>query len=137
MIPVIRWTGALNKTEGNIPSIRFCPLYGTITGICSWVAPLSKPMKSPKYWPKGALSGKNNGVTIYLDTESYDYVADEDGGLGFHISVIHPLDTPTEQSSISVSPGSANHLGVSVTLTSTSEVWQLMHTFKKNDSIPK
>ena len=56
-----------------------------------------------------------------LDVESYDYVENDRGGLGFKLSVAHPLDLPIiEQSAVMIQPGLQTQLGVSVTLTNTS-----------------
>ena len=39
-------------------------------GICTWVAPLKTKVDDiTTQWPKGAISGGNNGL---LDAESYD-----------------------------------------------------------------
>ena len=43
--------------------------------------------------------GENNGLELLLDTESYDYVLNEMGSVGFKISVDHPLDMPVIQES--------------------------------------
>ena len=67
-----------------------------------------------------------------MDTESYDYVLNEMGSVGFKISVDHPLDMPVIQQSgqtiiitsvktltkftsgVSIAPGTSNELGVRV-----------------------
>ena len=66
-----------------------------------------------------------------MDTESYDFVLNEMGSVGFKISVDHPLDMPVIQQSgerhsplinlqcmvtsgVSVAPGTSNELGVRV-----------------------
>ena len=70
----------------------------------------------------GAIAGENNGLQITLDTESYDYVEYTRGGVGFSLSVVHPLDEPImEQSGINIQPGTATKLGVSSTLIRTTE----------------
>ena len=122
MIPLIDWKGTLNKTEKNVWA-RFDPGQRTTSGVCSWIGPLSKkPDEMSANWPKGAISGENNGMTILLDAESYDYVENDKPGIGFRIAITHPLDMPIiEQSAVSVKPGTATELAVSATLTTTSE----------------
>ena len=84
-----------------------------------FVAPFSTT-GSTLDWPKGAISGENNGLLMYLDTESYDYVEHERGGLGFQISVVHPLDMPIpELNGINVQPGTSSKFGVSINMLST------------------
>ena len=54
-----------------------------------------------------------------MDTEAYDYAGIDETmeGVGFKISINHPLDTPVmQQSGISIAPGSSNRLGVGVNL---------------------
>ena len=94
MIPHIDWKGTLNKAEKN-NQIFVDPEQPTSGGICTWIAPLSKYVdKKTVKWPKGAISGENNGLKILLDTESYDYVENNRGGVGFKISVVHLLEMP-------------------------------------------
>jgi hypothetical protein len=120
MIPYIQWKGTLNKTEKNLFAI-LGPSQPTTSGVCSWIAPYARKFeKNNAKWPVGALSGKNNGLTLYLDTESYDYVENDKGGLGFEIAISHPMDMAImEQNTVSVKPGTANQLAVSVALTTT------------------
>ena len=76
----------------------------------------------PMPWPQGAIAGENNGLVIALDTESYDYVENAKGGVGFSLAVVHPLAMPImEQSGINIQPGTATKLGVSSTLIRTTE----------------
>ena len=57
-----------------------------------------------------------------LDVESYDYVENANGGLGFSLWVGHPFDMPImEQSGINIQPGTATKLGVSSTFLRTTE----------------
>ena len=90
--------------------------------MCSWKAPFSKKTNNESVnWPKGAISGENNGLTILLDSESYDYVENENAGVGFRIAITHPLAMPIiEQSAVNIKPGTATKLAVSATLTTTS-----------------
>ena len=122
MIPHIDWKGTLIKAQKN-NQIFVDPEQPTLGGICTWIAPLSKYVDNKTVkWPKGAISGENNGLKMLLDTESYDYVENDRGGVGFKISVVHPLEMPIiEQSGISVQPGTSTQLAVSATLITTSE----------------
>jgi hypothetical protein len=121
MIPHIGWKGNLNKSEKN-NKIYVDHLQATTSGVCTWIAPLTNPNEEiAEKWPKGAISGENNGLIMLLDTESYDYVEKDRGGLGFKISVTHPLEMPIiEQSAIKVQPGTSTQLAVSATLIITS-----------------
>ena len=122
MIPHVEWKGTLNKTEKN-DEIFMSLEQPTATGICTWIAPLAyKVQEKIPPWPQGVISGENNGLLIVLDTESYDYVENEKGGVGFSLSVLHPLAMPImEQSGINIQPGTATKLGFSSTLTRTTE----------------
>ena len=87
--------------------------------VCQWVAPKANNIEDIS---RGVLSGENNGMMMMLDVESYDYVENDRGGLGFKLSVAHPLDMPIiEQSAVMIQPGLQTHLGVSVQLTRTSK----------------
>ena len=124
MIPHIEWKGTINKSE-KTDQISMVMQQPTTTGICAWIAPLAHKMQdeiSHSHWPQGAIAGENNGLLISLDTESYDYVEYTSGGVGFSLSVVHPLDIAIiEQSGINVQPGTITKIGVSSTLIRTTE----------------
>ena len=122
MVPHVEWKGTLNTTAIN-DYILMESHQATSSRLCTWITPLSKSSGIPDNetnWPKGVISGENNGLVIILDAESYDYVEHEGGGLGFKISVVHPFEMPIiEQSGISVEPGTSTNLGVSTTFITT------------------
>ena len=109
----INWFGNVDKKSKSL--VKHNPIMSTSEGICSWLGPLSMPDDELLFtWPVGAVSGElekfcpgainnftgeNNGLELLLDTESYDYVLDELGSVGFKISVDHPLDMPVIQQS--------------------------------------
>ena len=91
---------------------------GTNVGICSWISPFySMPSKGKetvlRSLPAGALSGENNGLSILLDAETFDYgngfsgqAFGEQAGEGFKVGAVHPLDMPNvQQSGVNVMPG--------------------------------
>jgi hypothetical protein len=106
----------LNKNEKN-NQIDVDYLLATTFVVCSWIAPRSKT----NYENNKKKSGENNRLMMLLDTESYDYVENDQRGLGFKISMTHPLEMPIiEQSAIKVQLGTAIQLPVSATLITTS-----------------
>ena len=122
MIPYIEWKGALDKSD-KTDEIGLDMMQSTSSRICTWIGPLAHKISNTNLtWPTGVKPGENNGLSVFLDTESYDYVEKEKGGLGFTLSVVHPLAMPImEQSGIKIQTGAAIKLGVSSTLTRTSE----------------
>ena len=74
-----------------------------------------------KYLKKGALSGENNGLSVLLDAETFDYgngfaTIGEREGVGFKASVVHHLDLPVmESTAMQVNVGSSTHLAVTST----------------------
>ena len=123
MVAYVNWQGALNKTSQE-SWVQLDLDQATSLGVCTWVAAFTvKPTfplsETPP--PAGVLSGENNGLTLYLDLESFDYVDNDRGGLGLKVAVTHPMDMPIiEQSAVTVMPGFQTQLGVSVKLTKTS-----------------
>ena len=110
----INWFGNVDKNSKSL--VKHNPIMSTSEGICSWLGPLSIPDDELLFtWPVGSVSGgnanmlnvlvlnlcigENNGLELLLDTESYDYVLNEMGSVGFKISVDHPLDMPVIQQS--------------------------------------
>ena len=116
-VPDIRWFGSTNQSASHSQA-KVDPIMATSQGICSWLAPLSSVDDQDLWtWPKGVVPGENNGLQLLIDTETYDYVREENGGLGVKIAVTHPLDFPIiEQVGVSVAPGTASQLGVSVSI---------------------
>ena len=93
---------------------------GTNYGICSWISPFySLPPKGEETnlgsLPTGALNGENNGLSILLDAETFDYGngfynLGEQAGEGFKVAAVHPLDMPiVQQSGVNVRPGQEPH----------------------------
>ena len=71
----------------------------------------------------GALSGENNGLTLLLDAETFDYGTGFDldlgdhAGEGFKVAVTHPLDMPIiQQTAVNVMPGSLVQIATSINL---------------------
>lgn len=61
--------------------------------------------------PTGALNGENNGLSLLLDAETFDYgngfyALGERAGEGFKVAVVHPWDMPImRQTGVNVRPG--------------------------------
>ena len=86
------------------------PFFGTDIGFCSMVKPqlsfnhelddlpYSTKMfgKYSHNWKikKGAKVGKTNGLSIWLDAETFDYNHHINAGEGFKLAVMHHLDQP-------------------------------------------
>ena len=116
MIPYIMWNGMDPTDPDNRTGVYFQNGYGTSYGVCSWISPFYRMPKlgfetDLGYLPKGALNGENNGLSILLDAETYDYGngfydLGERAGEGFKIGIVHPLDMPIiQQFGINVNPG--------------------------------
>ncbi len=80
-------------------------------------------MLSLSFSLKGAKTGKDNGYTMLLDIESFDYKFFNEGSEGLKVALVHHLDMPImRQIGFHISPGTENQLAVTPTLISTSEV---------------
>ena len=86
----------------------FMPYFGTDYGICSIIKPqtvfdpeledmhfkLKTFGEHKKNIKKGAEVGRKNGLTILLDTETFDYSFHLKASEGFKIAIHHHLDQP-------------------------------------------
>ena len=69
-----------------------------------------------------ARNGKNNGLQILLDAETYDYGSSLSGAEGFTLSILHHLDIPImKNTGININAGQSNLLVVTPTLMRTTE----------------
>ena len=116
MIPYLMWNGMDPNDPANKTGVYFQTGFGTNYGVCSWVTPFYQmPAEGHEtdlsYLPKGALNGENNGLSLLLDAETYDYGngfygLGERAGEGFKIAITHHLDMPIiEQTAVNVNPG--------------------------------
>ncbi len=106
------------------------------------------------YFFQGAKTGKDNGYTMLLDIESFDYKFFNEGSEGLKVALVHHLvrrcrrlilnfhvqasfflsiqDMPImRQIGFHISPGTENQLAVTPTLISTSEVGAVMQRSNK------
>lgn len=124
MIPYIEWDGAEKNSK---PGLFLEPAFGTNYGICSWVSPFFKMPEEGKERDllslvPGALNGENNGLSILLDAETFDYGngfydLGVRAGEGFKVAVVHPLDMPIiQQTAVNVMPGSLVQIATSINL---------------------
>ena len=114
MIILMRWKG-----KGGI---FYQPDYATDYGVCNWVSPSYQPSNGSDGFfnnlQRGALNGKNNGLSFLLDAETYDYGDGSSTGEGFKIAVVHPMDIGIMESmALNVDIGMVTHIGVSTILT--------------------
>ena len=124
MIPFIEWNGAeKDSTSG----VYLEPAYGTNYGICSWISPFFRmPQEGNERnllsLVPGALNGENNGLSVLLDAETFDYGngfydLGVRAGEGFKVAVVHPLDMPIiQQTAVNVMPGSLVQIATSINL---------------------
>ena len=114
----------LKASFGNVvksgSSKDFIPHFGTDYGICSIIKP--QTIFDPKYnnvffkdkvfklnrdIKPGAEVGRKNGLSILLDTETFDYSFHLKASEGFKIAIHHHLDQPIMSiKELDVSPGS-------------------------------
>ena len=118
----LEWNGDITSERSHVYIEQN---FGTSDGVCSWVTPLMEhynfSIEDFTKLKKGAYFGQNNGLDLFLDTESYDYVQNEGEGLGFKLAVTHPLDMPIIQgASVNIKPGFMAELGISTTTTEAS-----------------
>ena len=72
---------------------------------------------------QGAKTGKDNGYTILLDVESFDYKFFKEGSEGLKVALVHHLDMPImRQTGFHVSPGTENQIAITPTLLATTKV---------------
>lgn len=113
--------------------------FGTDFGMCDWITPNSSTTRLYEIGA-GSQTGLNNGLTILLDAETFDYgtptkyycfcflIHIEQNILhfcrlsGFKLALVHHLDMPLmSQSGINVAPGSDVQIAVSPTIISTTD----------------
>lgn len=129
----------LKASFGNITkpgsSKDFIPHFGTDYGICSIIKPqtvFDPKLEGIHYKLKafgehtniqpGAEVGRKNGLSILLDTETFDYSFHLKASEGFKIAIHHHLDQPIMSiKELDVAPGSLFQVAVTPTLISTSE----------------
>ena len=86
------------------------PFFGTDIGFCSMIKPqlsfnqeldhlpyMTKMFNNYSYnWhiKKGAKVGKANGLSMWLDAETFDYTFHKSASEGFKMAVQHHLDQP-------------------------------------------
>ena len=109
-------------------STDFLPFYGTDIGFCSLVKPQINfdpdlqhlPYSSKLFGPKGKTAGltytrkikpgvkvgKENGLTLLLDAETFDYTYHRHASEGFKIAVEHHLNQPImSMNELDIGPG--------------------------------
>jgi hypothetical protein len=88
----------------------FLPFFGTDIGFCSMLKPQLNFNKDLDHLPymhkmfghyshnwnitKGAKVGKANGLSMWLDAETFDYTYHVNAGEGFKLAIMHHLDQP-------------------------------------------
>ena len=72
---------------------------------------------------QGAKTGKDNGYTILLDVESFDYNFFKESSEGMKVALVHHLDMPImRQMGFHISPGTENQIAITPTLLATTNV---------------
>ncbi|CAB4060681.1 ASICN [Lepeophtheirus salmonis] len=116
-------------------SSDFNVYFGTDVGICSIIKPqlsFNSSLDSLPFWQKlfhyrdsiskGSEVGKANGLTVFLDAETFDYTYHLKAGEGFKVSVHHHLDQPIMSiKEIDISVGTESQVAVATTLTTTTD----------------
>lgn len=109
------------------------PFFGTDYGLCSLVKPQISFNQSLSQLPfevlmtnytrtikPGIQLGKENGLTLLLDAEVYDYAFSPQRGEGFKLAIHSHMDQPIMAlSDIDLSPGFVTQLSVTPTLRDT------------------
>ena len=124
MIPYIEWNGAEKDSKSGV---FLEPAYGTNYGICSWISPFFRmPQRGNERdllsLVQGAHNGENNGLSVLLDAETFDYGnpfydLGVHAGEGFKVAVVHPLDMPIiQRTAINVMPGHNTQIATSIDL---------------------
>ena len=96
--------------------------YSTDYGVCHWITPNYVFSPGTDEWfgnlQRGTLNGINNGLSILLDAETYDYGDGSSTGVGFKIALVHPMDIGIMESmAINVDVGMVTQIGVSTAIT--------------------
>ena len=129
----------LKASYGNITkpgtSKDFMPHFGTDYGICGIIKPQTvfdpkledvfykeKVFREHIHIKKGAEVGRKNGLSLLLDTETFDYSFHLKASEGFKVAIHHHLDQPIMSiKELDVSPGSLFQIAVTPTLITTSD----------------
>ena len=88
----------------------FLPFFGTDIGFCGMLKPQLSFNRNLDHLPymekmfghyshnwnitKGAKVGKANGLSMWLDAETFDYTYHVNAGEGFKLAIMHHLDQP-------------------------------------------
>ena len=112
MIPFVKWDGMdPDDVEKDIGELFLEVGYATSFGLCSFITPYYKKMPADvedvtvlKNLPKGALNGENNGLSVLVDAETFDYGNGFAGigvraGVGFKAAIVHHLDIANMETS--------------------------------------
>ena len=79
---------------------------------------------------QGAKTGKDNGYTVLLDVESFDYKFFKEGSEGLKVALVHHLDMPImRQTGFHISPGTENQIAITPTLLATTPVRVWYHEY--------
>eukprot|EP00093_Oithona_nana_P005762 05762.XXX_302077_297100_1 [CDS] Oithona nana genome sequencing. len=122
----------------NNKATDFLPFFGTDIGFCSMLKPQLSFNKELDHLPymhkmfghyshnwnisKGAKVGKANGLSMWLDAETFDYTYHVNAGEGFKLAIMHHLDQPIMSiRELDISPGFESQVAVTPTLYETSE----------------
>eukprot|EP00094_Tigriopus_californicus_P006437 TCALIF_06199-PA protein Name:"Protein of unknown function" AED:0.31 eAED:0.34 QI:0/0/0/0.33/1/1/3/0/625 len=121
---------------------NFLPFFGTDIGFCTLVKPqltfnesldhlsFSSKMFGPKgqmdsysrQIPLGAKVGKSNGLTLLLDSETFDYTYHHHASEGFKLAIQHHLDQPLMSiNELDITPGFESQVAVTPVLYDTTE----------------
>ena len=105
MVAFMEWKGQNCNSEKSGKSGIYLEMgFGTDYGICNFITPnfipgekdedysLQKVSMGYETLPKGPLNGENNGLSLLLDAETFDYGDGPGSGVGFKMAVIHPFD---------------------------------------------
>ena len=109
MVSLIRWDGMDPDEEDSYGGVFLEVGYATSFGLCNFITPYYRNMPADsdqitlKYLSKGGLNGENNGLSLLLDAEAYDYGngfsdVGERAGVGFKLAVVHHLDAAVVES---------------------------------------
>ena len=120
----------------------FLPFFGTDIGFCSLVkpqlsfnpdldhlpfsvklfGPKSEPISYSRQIKPGAKVGKENGLTLLLDAEIFDYTFHRHVSEGFKIAVEHHLNQPLmSMNELDITPGLETQVAVTPVLYSTTD----------------
>lgn len=113
----------------------FLPFFGTDYGLCSLIKPQISFNSTLSHMPfetlmtnftrtiqPGIQLGKENGLTLLLDAEVYDYAFSPQRGEGFKLAIHSHMDQPIMAlSDIDLSPGFVTQLSVTPILRDTTD----------------